>query len=361
MAGKIIVAGHICLDITPVFQTEKSQSLAQILTPGKLIQMQGVNINTGGAVANTGLALKVLGADVALMGKVGDDAFGRIVLERLDRCGLREGMIVSRDSGTSYSVVIAPPGTDRIFLHDPGANDTFRGEDLDFSKIAQADHFHFGYPPIMRHMYENDGEELEGIFRRVKELGLTTSLDMAAVDPASDAGRADWERILRRVLPYVDYFVPSVEELCFMADRARYDQWTQRAQGSDLTEVLCLEDVRPLARKVLAMGAARLLIKCGTPGMYYIDGEREIFQRSYKPQRVLSATGAGDTSIAAFLKARMDNLPIDVCLRYAAATGASCVEGYDALSGLRSFGELDEKLRAGWETQDLWEETGTHC
>ena len=153
MAGKIIVAGHICLDITPVFQTEKSQPLAQILTPGKLIQMQGVNINTGGAVANTGLALKVLGADVALMGKVGDDAFGRIVLERLDRCGLREGMIVSRDSGTSYSVVIAPPGTDRIFLHDPGANDTFRGEDLDVSKIAQADHFHFGYPPIMRNMY----------------------------------------------------------------------------------------------------------------------------------------------------------------------------------------------------------------
>ena len=53
-------------------------------------------------------------------------------------------MIVSPDSGTSYSVVIAPPGTDRIFLHNPGANNTFRARDLDFAKIARADFFHFG-------------------------------------------------------------------------------------------------------------------------------------------------------------------------------------------------------------------------
>lgn len=158
MAGRIIVAGHICLDITPIFQSDRAQPLSQVLIPGKLVQMKDVNINTGGAVANTGLALKLLGADVELMGKVGDDEFGRIVLDRLRAYGVEEGsMIVSPDSGTSYSIVIAPPGTDRIFLHNPGANDTFRARDLDFAKIARADFFHFGYPPIMRHMYEDGG------------------------------------------------------------------------------------------------------------------------------------------------------------------------------------------------------------
>ena len=150
MAGKIIVAGHICLDITPVFASEKAQPLSSVLTPGKLVQMKDVSISTGGAVANTGLALKVLGADVELMGKVGDDEFGRIVLDRLRGYGAEGGMLVSEDSSTSYSVVIAPPGTDRIFLHNPGANDTFRAEDLDFDKIAEADFFHFRSPPIMR-------------------------------------------------------------------------------------------------------------------------------------------------------------------------------------------------------------------
>ena len=350
MVGKIIVAGHICLDITPVFASGKTQPLASVLTPGKLVQMKDVNISTGGAVANTGLALKVLGADAELMGKVGDDEFGQIVLNRLRKYGAEGGMLVSADSSTSYSVVIAPPGTDRIFLHNPGANDTFRAKDLDFEKIAQADFFHFGYPPIMRHMYENEGEELAGIFRRVKEAGLTTSLDMAAVDPDSDAGKADWGKILEKVLPYVDYFVPSAEELCFMADRPRYEEWMTRAAGGDVTSVISVEeDIRPLARKVLRMRASSLLIKCGAPGMYFTDGKREIFERSYKPERVLSGTGAGDTSIAAFLKARMEGRSIEESLHLAAATGASCVEAYDALGGLRSFEELERRINEGWE------------
>ena len=325
MAGKIIVAGHICLDITPIFQSDRAQPLSQVLIPGKLVQMKDVNINTGGAVANTGLALKLLGADVKLMGKVGDDEFGRIVLDRLRAYGVEEGsMIVSPDSGTSYSIVIAPPGTDRIFLHNPGANNTFRARDLDFAKIARADFFHFGYPPIMRHMYEDGGAELAEIFRRVKGLGLTTSLDMAAVDPDSEAA-------------------PSAEELCFMADRERYQEWLARAGGGDVTAVLRWEeDIRPMARKVLAMGARNLLIKCGAPGLYYTDGTRELFERSYRPDRVLSGTGAGDTSIAAFLKALMDGYSVEDCLHLAAATGASCVEAYDALSGLRPDGRNSE-------------------
>ena len=89
MAGKILVAGHICLDITPVFSARTPAPLGEVLVPGKLVQMRDVNISTGGAVANTGLALKILGADVVLMGKIGKDAFGEIVLERLRQYGAR--------------------------------------------------------------------------------------------------------------------------------------------------------------------------------------------------------------------------------------------------------------------------------
>ena len=51
--GKIVVAGHICLDITPVFSSDKVQPLSKVLIPGKLVQMKDVSISTGGAVANT--------------------------------------------------------------------------------------------------------------------------------------------------------------------------------------------------------------------------------------------------------------------------------------------------------------------
>lgn len=93
MGKKVIVAGHICLDITPVFPDKKVSGVSEMLAPGKLIEMGNADVHTGGAVANTGLALKLLGADVSLMGKTGRDAFGDMVAEILKRYGAAEGLI----------------------------------------------------------------------------------------------------------------------------------------------------------------------------------------------------------------------------------------------------------------------------
>lgn len=213
---KVIVAGHICLDITPVFPDGGTGRIEDFLSPGKLVEVKGADVHTGGCVANTGLAMKILGADVTLMGKIGRDAFGDMVLNILRRYDADSGMLFSEGFSTSYSVVIAMPGIDRIFLHNPGANNAFRADDIPEDIPEDVSLFHFGYPPIMKAMYENDGAELVKLMRRMKAAGIATSMDMAAVDAASEAGRTDWEKILRLTLPFVDFFVPSVEELCFM-------------------------------------------------------------------------------------------------------------------------------------------------
>ena len=67
MQKKVIVAGHICLDITPAFPETGKKLISEVLLPGKLIETRGVSVSTGGAVANTGLAMKFFGADVKLM------------------------------------------------------------------------------------------------------------------------------------------------------------------------------------------------------------------------------------------------------------------------------------------------------
>ena len=153
MGKKVIVAGHICLDITPVFPDKKVSGVSEMLAPGKLIEMGNADVHTGGAVANTGLALKLLGADVSLMGKTGRDAFGDMVAEILKRYGAAEGLIRAEGESTSYSVVLAIPGIDRIFLHHPGANHTFRAADIPRERIKDAALFHFGYPPLMRFVW----------------------------------------------------------------------------------------------------------------------------------------------------------------------------------------------------------------
>lgn len=370
MKKKVIVAGHICLDITPVFPAGRAKQAGDLLCPGKLIQMGEADVHTGGAVANTGLAMKILGADVTLTGKVGDDAFGQIILNALGVYDAAEGMLVSEDTTTSYSVVLAMPGIDRIFLHHPGANHRFRAADVPEERLEEAALLHFGYPPLMEAMYENDGAELVALMKKAKDAGCATSLDLAAVDADSAAGQADWKCILKKTLPYVDFFVPSIEELCFMLERERYEDWQKRAAGGDITKILDVEaDIGPLAEACMALGCKVLLLKCGAPGMYYrtagadvlrqvgaragLDAERWAdrsgFERSYVPDRVLSGTGAGDTSIAAFLVAMLQGCAPEECMRLAAATGACCVADYDALGGLKTFDELRTKIAAGWK------------
>ena len=361
--GKVISAGHICLDITPVFPSGHSYGrIGDLLVPGKLIRMDGASVHTGGSVANTGLALKLLGNDVALLGKVGRDAFGGMVQNILDGYGAG-GLITDEQSSTSYSVVLAVPGMDRIFLHNPGANDTFSASDIPEEALADAVLFHFGYPTLMKRMYEENGLELKNLFMRVKSRGIATSLDLAAVDPRSGAGKADWRRILGSVLPYVDFFVPSFGELCYMLDRPFYDALA--ARGGDITQQEgVLQKADELARKCLDLGCGAALIKCGLSGMVYRTGcrarmaqagaglelnadewaDRAGTQPCFKAETVRSATGAGDVSIAAYLTAMMNGETPEDCAKIAAAEGAASVSSYDALGGILPLEELKKKI-----------------
>ena len=81
--------------------------------------------------------------------------------------------------------------------------------------------------------------------------------------------------------------------------------------------------------------------------------DQSIFESSYVPEKILSGTGAGDTSIAAFLTAMLQGEDPQMCLHLAAATGACCVAAYDALSGLKPLDELKEKIKKGWAKQCL--------
>ena len=174
-------------------------------------------------------------------------------------------------------------------------------------------------------------------------------------------------------MPYVDFFLPSIEELMFAIDRERYYRLLKKADGRDMTEVISVqEDVAPLAERLLEMGCKIVLIKCGAPGFYYKTAEysafenlekesgidfsgfagKEGFEKSFVPDAVISGTGAGDTTIAAFLTSMVQGYPFEKCLKLAAATGACCVAATDALGGLKPFAELEAKMEAGWKRND---------
>jgi sugar/nucleoside kinase (ribokinase family) len=374
--AEVIAAGHICLDVIPTIHAKKD-GMGALLVPGKLVDIGPAVVATGGAVSNTGLALHRLGVRTKLMGKVGDDLFGRAIRDVLDRQdeALAASMIEASGETSSYTVVISPPGVDRIFLHCTGANDTLGADDVAPEQLEGARLFHFGYPPLMRRMYEQGGAELAKLLGKAKRAGLTVSLDLAKPDPESDAGRADWRAILAAALTEVDVFLPSLEEVLFMLDRERYEQLTA-TYGAELLGKVETSLLRRLTDELLGMGAAVVVLKLGEHGLYMratadagrlaamgaagpIDVEAwrdlELYAPCYAVE-VAGTTGAGDCTIAGFLTGLLKGLAPEEALRGAVAVGACNVEMADATSGIPSWETVQQRMAAGWARRPAtWE------
>jgi len=370
---QVVVAGHICLDVIPTLEARRG-GLDALLNPGKLVEVGPAVMSTGGAVSNTGLALHRLGIPTKLIGKVGDDLFGTAILDLLRRYddALVDGMVIGQGESSSYTVVISPPGMDRMFLHCPGTNDTFGPDDVDIDQLAGAQIFHFGYPPVMHRMYTNGGSQLATLMERVRVDGLTTSLDMAYPDPSSEAGQVDWTALLERVLPHVDVFLPSLDEILFMLDRSRHDVLSEAATG-ELAASVDSELISALADRLLDMGVAIVVLKLGSQGLYArtsSDGERLKSMRARAPKdadnwlgrellvpcfrtNVVGTTGAGDCTIAGFLAGLMKGLTIEGVMTSAVAVGAFNVESPDATSGVPDWDTVQARVNAGWERLPL--------
>lgn len=365
----ILVAGHVCLDIIPAFPPAAA-SLSDILVPGKLVDVGDAVTSTGGAVSNTGIALQRLGLRVSVMGKVGKDLFGGAVVDLFRRRaeGMADAMIEAPDVATSYSIVISPPGTDRIFLHSPGANHTFTAADVDDDVLNKTRILHFGYPPLMRSMYENDGRQAAVLFHRAKQLDLTTSLDMAKPDPASAAGRIDWKAWLKNVLPHVDLFLPSFEELLFMLEPVTYEDLCADVGADRILERATPELLKRLSDESIRIGAALVVIKLGEHGLYLQTSdsmerlatlgrggparlEAWCQRQLLSPCRqadVQGTTGAGDCTIAGFLAGFLSlDSPEDV-VAAAVGTGACSTEAPDATSGIPAWDALQRRIQHGW-------------
>ncbi len=364
----IIVAGHVCLDVIPTLPAG-CQSLAMWLVPGGLVNVGPMTISTGGAVSNTGLALHRLGVPVRLMGKVGDDTFGRATLDvfRSYDPALAEGMLVAAGESSSYTLIFSSPNIDRTFLHYSGPNDTFCAADVpDEALDGGARLFHFGYPTLMRSFYRDDGYEFETLLRRVKAHGLVTSLDVSRPDPHAEAGKADWPAWLARVLPQVDIFLPSVEEALLMVDPERYAALEKNGEVLFQVDGDLLSD---LAGRLVERGVAIAGLKLGSQGIYLRTTpdaarvavlaerlglktrawtNRELLAPAFSAN-LIGTTGAGDCAIAGFLTGLLHRLSPEAALTGAVAVGACNVEAADAVSGVPSWNAVQQRLAAGWE------------
>jgi sugar/nucleoside kinase (ribokinase family) len=374
--NEIVAAGHICLDLIPAFTIEgKVDKLTDVLVPGKMINMGECVVVGGGPVTNAGVSIRRLGVKTELIGKIGNDDFGKQILRWYEEQeGHFEGIQVVEGESTSYTIAICIPGIDRFYLHHCGANDTFGFDDMNFDIVSRSKLMLFGYPPWMRKLYENTGNELTKILKKTKELGTTTVLDMSLPDVDSYAGQVNWLAILQNWVPLSDIMVPSAEELFYFLHKAKFlEKKANLGPKDSVLDHMTVKEISTMGKELIDIGTAIAMIKCGHRGLYVrTSGQerlkklgaagcsdlenwanRELWFPVYEEENFVGALGSGDSAIAGFLSAFVWKHSIESCLRYANAAGSMNVTVPDGLSWNKGFDDLTRRIKSGWKTKEM--------
>lgn len=353
-----VIAGYTCVDLIPEFKKNESfTNPSNYFKPGKLIEIDGIGFVLGGVVANTGLAMKKFDKKVFLNGLVGDDYMGKIAIEWFEKYDISEGIQITNIAGTAFSIVLAPPGVDRIFLESSGCNQVFDDNFINFDVVSQSRLFHFGYPPLLKQFFLNNGSQLVHLFSKVQGMGVVTSLDFSLPDPETESGKLNWPEIMKCILPFTDIFVPSLEETMQIMFPSKYADLQSSCDESDIIDHISIDLVRLLGKQIIDSGVKILLIKMAHRGLYLLTGNvssineksgfnlpeeswnfRELWCEAYQADesRIINTTGAGDTAVAAFLSAILDGNTAESSLKYAAIAGRNnlyCQNRYEELPG----------------------------
>jgi sugar/nucleoside kinase (ribokinase family) len=275
---------------------------------GALGLVDEIPLHGGGCALNTASVLARLGLDAAVVGKVGEDAFGDFLLRLLDERGI-DGSHVLQDPGvaTSASVVLVDRAGERTFLHLPGANARLRLDNIDRNVLFSGRALHVAGSLVMP---ELDGAPTAEVLEEAHDRGITTSL----VTVWDASGR--WERVLPS-LPHLDLFVPSLAE-----GRAVSGEREPPAVAAWLRK-------RGVGCVALTMGAEGCYVssagfegQMGAPAVTAVDG-----------------TGAGDAFAAGLLYGHLAGWPLERSASFANAAGALATTVVGAVEGVRGLGE----------------------
>jgi sugar/nucleoside kinase (ribokinase family) len=279
---------------------------------GGLQLLESVTLTTGGNVSNSGIDLAKLGFRVAAITRIGKDTLGEFILNQYRRYTLRtEGVVVDTHMQTSATFVAVDAQGERTFLHTRGCLERFGKRDIvrGLPIIRRAKIFAFGYLGLL-HEIEDDLPHICALVKKRTGAGVL-------VDTGGNPRYAP--ALMRRLLPSVDYFIPSHDEAAVLTREQKPES---------------------IVRRLRHWGASGVVgVKLGADGCYMSTPGRAAFVRPMRVRRVVDATGAGDAFIAGFLAATLKGYAPIEAAHVANAIAASCVTAVGASTAIRPFTE----------------------
>lgn len=291
----------------------------------------------GGAPANYLAALAKFGAETAMIGKVGADAFGRALRATLEKAGVdTRGVIVDENVFTTLAFVTLDEAGNRefSFARKPGADTRLAEEELDFNIIGASRVFHFGTLSLTD---EPARTATKRAVEYAKERGVTVTFDPNLRKPLwRDLNEAKKQMLWG--LSQADIVKISDEETDFLFGCSPED-------GA--------------ARIIDDFGAKLVFATCGEKGCYYKNRNASGSVTALSGVRAVDTTGAGDifggSAVWRWLQTgksaeELDGDELREIALFAAAVAGLSTEKPGGISSVPSLSEVTEKLRAASQT-----------
>jgi sugar/nucleoside kinase (ribokinase family) len=279
----ILTIGDLCVDLIVTGDDVVPQF-------GQVEKLVGnYDLEMGGSCSIFACQAAKLGLRVGILGRVGDDDFGRLVLRQLVESGVDvQHVKVEPALKTGLGIALCR-GNDRAILTYPGSLNAVFPEDVSDDLLRSTRHLHHGRFFLQTTLRP----AIPDIFARARAFGLTTSLD-TNWDPEEK-----WNDTLHQTMQLTDVFFPNEQEARFISRTSSLDEALQVFK---------------------TMGIAIIAAKQGEKGALAVT-EVERHACVLPASTGGDSVGAGDSFDAGFLAGWLRGLPLDQCLRIACHCG----------------------------------------
>ena len=296
---KIIVFGSINMDLTAY--------VPQLPLPGETLLGDSYIIVPGGKGNNQAVAAARLGAQVQFVGRVGDDIFGKQVLEIVSAENVDvTSVAVDPEKGTGLAVISVDRNAENAIIVISGANWA-----LDDSDVVRAEKCLEGASALMLQI-EVPLEASLHIAEIARQKNVKVILDPAPAIPLPD-----------KAYQVIDFITPNETETEVLVGISPHNE----------------EDAKEAASILHQRGVHNVIIKMGSKGVYYDTPKKQGFIKPYKVKSI-DSVAAGDAFNAGLTVAIAEGKPIEEAVRWGAAAGAIATTRKGALPAMPHRDEL---------------------
>lgn len=308
MAHDVSVVGLYILDVL-------GRPVTRIPDGGGVDFIEEIRLTVAGTAGGTVIDTAKLGLRSLAVGAVGDDEKADWVLMTMQKHGIDISAMQSiKGVPTSATILNVRPNGDRPALHVRGASDHFDVPASLYDKVFDAPILHLGGTGLLKKL---DGPASLTLLQEAKRRGCTVTFDLIAAN-------AETTRIVTPLLPYIDYFMPSIEEAKEMSGRSSPED---------------------CARYFIDAGAGCCVFTLGGDGAYYAHKDGTRLASPAYDIKVVDTTGCGDAFDAGFITALHHKMDVETALRFAQASAGLVATGLGSDAGIESFAATLDKMR----------------